>query len=277
MNESVYTPKGLLSRFIQYFWMNDGYEPQSAVEKVLPSGSIQIIINLEEKCFRHFHTSDLIQANEYDNVILTGMQTGYVYLDSYSRISTIGVVLKKGAVPALFGIPAGEFRDQVVSLRDITKFHVSEWREKLIAAPAIEEKFWMIEHFLTDLLKDSFSSLNPAILAAADQIEESNGNVSISDILDQSGYSRRWFSELFRNVVGVNPKQYAMICRFQNVLNAIRNDSFFHSTDIALRCGYFDQAHFIHDFKQFAGMSPSDYFRNQGTAANHLSIYLSSI
>lgn len=272
MAESIYTPKGKLSNIVKYVWYSDDYTPQTKAERVLPGGSSQIIINLGERRFRHFHTPDLNKADEYDDVILSGMRTSHVYLDSHSRISTMGVVLQNGAVPALFDVPAGEFQDQVVSLRDLAGSDISEWSEKLIEAPTVCEKFQRIEEFLSRLLTNSPTGFNPAVINAAELIRKSHGVISISEILNQTGYSRRWFSEVFRNTVGVNPKQYARLCRFQNAVSMLRDEAALNSTDIALRCGYFDQSHFIHDFKDFAGISPSEYFRAQGDAVNHLAM-----
>lgn len=179
MEEIIYKPKERLSQTVKFFWYSDGYKPSARVERVLPSGSSQIIINLEEKCFRHFQTSDLNREQKYDKIILAGMQTGHVFLDPFTRISTIGVVLQNGALPALFGIPAGEFLDQVLSLKDLIGSDIPEFREKLIEAPTVKEKFSIAEAFLTRQLKGRAFNLNPAVGAAVSKINISCGRIII--------------------------------------------------------------------------------------------------
>lgn len=109
MEELIYKPERILSSIVKLIWFYDGYKPSSRIERVLPIGSSQIIINLGERSFRHFHNSSINLSKEYDDVILAGVQTRPVFLDSHTRISTMGVVLNPGAVPTLFQIPAEEF------------------------------------------------------------------------------------------------------------------------------------------------------------------------
>jgi len=272
VKEKIYRPEWPLSSIVKFIWYNDGYEPTSRIERVLPGISSQIIINLGRKSFRHFKTSDVSRIQEFDNVLLAGMQTGYIFLDPYTRISTMGMVLHYGALPALFGVPAGEFRDQVVSLRDLIGSEIYELREKLIEVPTVNEKFSLAEAFLMRRLDGKNTNLNPAVEAAITQIGLSNGKIPITDILDQIGYSRRWFSEIFRNSVGVNPKQFGRLCRFQSVIKSLRNEKSLQFAELAVQTGYFDQSHFIHDFQDLGGISPMEYYRHQGGAANHLNI-----
>lgn len=271
MEAYIHKPAGYLSRFVKSIWHSDGYQPSGRAERVLPSGASQIIINLGHDSFRHFHNPDLGQAYEYEDVILTGMRTRPVFLDAHTRTSTIGIVLHEGAVPALFGIPAGEIYDEVVSLSELCRADMNALKQKLIEIPSPAAKTAALESFLERQLDYSFQ-LKPAIQFATDQIRNHHGMLSISDILNKTGYSRRWFAQQFREAVGITPKQYARLNRFQHIIGLLRQKESPHWADFALQCGYFDQAHFIHDFKDLSGISPSEYHQNYGEAANHLSV-----
>lgn len=271
MTEATYIPEGKLSACVEFIWYNDGYKPLSRKERVLPVGDAQLIINLGNDRFRHYEGTGEQRQVEYDPVILAGVHTGHIFLDSHTRISTIGVVLKPGATSALFGIPAGEFKNQVVSLGSFLKTDVTELRQRLIAAPALPDKFSLVESFLSHHL-DPESQPNPAVLYAVEQINSTGGVQPISEILDNIGYSRRWFSEVFRGLNGLTPKQYARICRFQHTLEVIRSSQIPDWSGLAFNCGYYDQPHFIHEFRNFAGISPTQYYRNQSSEMNHLPV-----
>src|SRR5262249_61410279 len=82
-------------------------------------------------------------------------------------------------------------------------------------------------------------------------------------VADQLALSHARFIELFREEVGLRPKQFCRVRRFVSVLQRIRNEERPNWAQLALACGYYDQAHFCHDFQQFAGVSPSVYLRDR--------------
>jgi AraC-like DNA-binding protein len=110
-----------------------------------------------------------------------------------------------------------------------------------------------------------------AVRLAVAQFDRSNGAVPVSEVVGRIGISSRRFVELFRNEVGLSPKVFCRIRRFNEVLRRIEPLADVDWTDAALSCGYFDQAHFNHDFRAFAGMSPSAYLRGR-VARNHVAL-----
>jgi AraC-like DNA-binding protein len=94
---------------------------------------------------------------------------------------------------------------------------------------------------------------------------------SVAEVTECVGLSARRFIELFRNQVGLAPKVFCRIRRFQKVLRTVEKQGDVDWTAVALSCGYFDQAHFIHDFRAFSGINPSTYLR-QRTSRNHVSV-----
>jgi len=91
-------------------------------------------------------------------------------------------------------------------------------------------------------------------------------------VVDQIGLSQRRFIEIFRNEVGLTPKAFSRVCRFQHVLGQVESLTEVDWASVASDCGYFDQAHFIHDFREFAGVSPTMYLRHR-ESRNHIAIH----
>lgn len=264
-----YTPKGILEPYIKCIWYGRDYSPSSKKERVLPNGASQLIINLGGERFRHFEGTDNNEEREYDSTIIAGIHTNNIFLDSYSRLSTMNVVLRPGALSALFDIPAHAFKNQIIALDTIAGSGISTLRDKLIETTTPEEKFGLLETFLLSQLDRSFQP-NPALIFSINQLKNKHGAPSIAEIRDKVGYSHRRFSELFKRLAGIPPKQYARICRFQHVLGSIRGMKVPDWSSIAIDSGYYDQPHFIHEFKSFSGLSPTEYHKNQSDEMNHL-------
>lgn len=96
---------------------------------------------------------------------------------------------------------------------------------------------------------------------SVDKIIETNGNITEKEISLDTGYSERYINRLFNEKMGLNPKTFSKMIRFQSAIQNINRDYTLTLTDLALKLGYYDQAHFIHDFKSFSGMTPKKYLK----------------
>ncbi len=94
----------------------------------------------------------------------------------------------------------------------------------------------------------------------------------VAQVAAHIGLSQRRFIEVFRNEVGLTPKAFSRVCRFQHVLGRVETATHVDWTSVAYDCGYFDQAHFIHDFREFAGVSPTRYLRHRASR-NHIAVH----
>jgi AraC-like DNA-binding protein len=263
----IHIPQGSLAPYVKFIWCNEGYRPESIKERVLPAGSSQFIINLEDKRFCHFKGVDTDDMHEFDRAVLVGVQTSSVFLDARTRISTMGVVFWPGGLQALFNLPTGELTNQVISVSDVTDRDITALRQELSAESNPDKKFCLLKSFLISILDLGFQP-NPAIMFSARKVYNQNGKQPISEITDQVGYSRRRLSELFRDTVGASPKQYSRIQRFQYSLKMLRSEP--NLSNIALECGYYDQAHFNRDFKALSGITPTEYLEKNTGELNHL-------
>lgn len=268
MADQIHIPKGKLSSCIKFMWHSKGEPISSDKERVLPSGTSQLIINLGHDCFRHYEKSNV---HVDDHTIISGIQSRYLFLDSRTRRYTMGVVFKEDGLSSLLGIPADEFLNQTVALDDVLSLDVSGLRQRLQTGTNPQDRFNILEAALTNLMGQDFNP-NPAIVSAIHRMKNSSGFKSVSEMAERVGYSRRRFSDLFRQIAGISPKEYMRIQRFQNSLEIIRQHPDPDWSEVALSCGYYDQAHFNRDFKAFSGLTPSQYFENQTSEVNHLAM-----
>jgi AraC-like DNA-binding protein len=253
---SHYIPKPPLSDYIELIWIYEGYSAQHAKERLLPTGSMDLVFALDE--------------DQRVGCSLVGAQTQFTILDVSRPISVMGVHFKPGGAFPFFGMPAGEFQGIGVPLDLVWGGFAGEVRDRLLEAKTHGAKYRILENALLARAHGRLGK-HPAVRFALDVFGRAESS-SVADVTHQIGLSARRFIEVFRNEVGLPPKLYCRVRRFQNVVAAIHK---LHDPDLAemaLVCGYFDQAHFIHDFRAFSGVSPSAYLKHRTSSPNHVAI-----
>lgn len=113
---------------------------------------------------------------------------------------------------------------------------------------------------------------HPAVAFALKEFGNASYARKVSDVTGRTGLSQRRFIQVFSEEVGLTPKLFCHVQRFQEVLRRIEIRDRIEWADVALGCGYFDQAHFIHDFRAFSGLTPTDYLTHRGEHPNHVAL-----
>jgi AraC-like DNA-binding protein len=195
----------------------------------------------------------------------------FVVLDTSTPFSVIGAHFKPGGSFPFFGMPAGEFQDLHVPLEAVWGNDANNVQERLLRAKTRHARFRILEHALLQKSKGRLVK-HPAVPYALKIFSDAEIPCSVADVTEQIGLSARRFIDVFRNEVGLSPKLYSRVRRFQKVLEAFQRIPDPDLTDTALSFGYFDQAHFIHEFRSFSGISPSAYLRHRPPHPNHVPI-----
>jgi AraC-like DNA-binding protein len=144
-------------------------------------------------------------------------------------------------------------------------------RERLLEAGRAERAFDVMEAALLARVRGPLER-HPAVDYALCEFLAAPESVRIAHVADRTGFSARRFIELFRRQAGLTPKLFCRVQRFQRALRRIACGLPVEWTDVALDSGYFDQAHFIHDFRAFSGISPSQYQAANSRHINHVPI-----
>jgi AraC-like DNA-binding protein len=257
-----------LSEFVACMWFGDGYIVPHALERVLPTGAMSVIINLYEDRTRVYDLHDLTKCRTLSGSIVCGAYSEYAVIDTAEQRSTVGVAFRPGGAFPFFRLPAGELQDTDVSLDTLWGAEAGFLREQLLEAKTPETKFAVLERALLNRCAKPLER-HPAVRFAVHSFQ-CRPNHAVSAVTQHIGLSERHFIQLFAEQVGLTPKLFCRVQRFQNVLGRIARVQSIDWTQIALGCGYFDQAHFIHDFKAFSGISPSTYLANKTQFQNHV-------
>jgi AraC-like DNA-binding protein len=250
-----------LARFVDWLWFYQGYQPLHRREHVLPDGTFELVINLREEQRKLFDRAGGDRYTSFRRGWLSGIHSEYIVIDAVADSSMIGVHFKPGGIAPFLGLPADELAGRVVEMDAIWGGACWELRERLLAAPGPAAKFRLLEQFLLRRLGlgKSDGMRRDRISWALEKFRKDPSALKIQSVVDQIGISHKHFIAEFRQHVGLTPKLFFRIQRFQQVLLQITSQKSVQWADLACACGYFDQAHFVHDFQTFAGINPTAY------------------
>ncbi len=189
---------------------------------------------------------------------ITGIADGYKIFRNYAEIGTILVYFTEIGFTHFASPPANELFNLSLSLDAIfDKNEIGEVEEKLINATTDRQRIKIVEQFLLSQLKDI--QADKLIVEAVKLIYDSKGTIRIKELNEKLFISPSPFEKRFRKVVGTTPKKFSSIVRFNSVLDQMNKTK--SLTDICYDNNFFDQAHFIKDFKHYTGHTPEDFKR----------------
>jgi AraC-like DNA-binding protein len=248
MRYREFTPGEDASRFVDCFWVLEGAAP-GVVQRVVPDGRPELILNLGQP----FESLQNGYWRAQPHCFLAGQLTGPLLLRAPDVTRIMGVRFRPGGAAQLLGMPVGELTDRVVAADDLGLKRLAECSN----LPDLEGALLGLERGSADPLVDEAARLL-------------SGSLDVSDAAALLGVSRRQLERRFKTRVGMSPKYFARIRRFQRVFHAMEEDSA-GWVDAAADCGYYDQAHLIRDFRAFAGKPPSHLLAADDLARHFLS------
>jgi AraC-like DNA-binding protein len=259
-----YTPCAPLSQFVVDFWLYEGYDGKHQRELILPSGTFEMVFNLEEDELRIYDPAEPRLCKRFRGAIVSGPYSRSFMSDGAEEKSLLGVHFKPGGAAGFLGLPASDFRDEHVDLRTLWGPLADTVRARLCALQEPASKFRLLEEMLMRRLAAYAGGGHAAVRIALDVIQSSRGGERTRDIAGAVELSQRRLIEVFATEVGLTPKVFSRITRFQHAIARSQAGTEADWAQLALECGYYDQSHMIHDFVTFAGVAPEDYRRRHG-------------
>lgn len=266
-------PRPILRPFVKTLWVtNQSVDPVSTgaqKERVLPTGTMHVVIRLSNHPVRLFDDPDGHTQREIGHAIVGGARSSYYIRETADPASSVGAQLLPGASALLFGVHADELAGRHTPLADLWGNFAIETRERLLEGGSPEAQLDIFESLLAARLP-RVHGLHPAVAHALDQFTTT---ADVREVVRQTGYSHRRFIALFQRAVGLTPKLYCRVLRFQNGLTLTAAKQSNSRVDLAIAAGYSDQPHFNREFREFAGVTPSEYDEISPSSPNHVPIY----
>lgn len=256
-------PPALLAGFVRHFWYIKQEVKTGVVTpfRLMADGFPSLIFQYQHQ-FRSFEDASIT----FPKTLLLGHTCNFRDLRIDGNFSMFGVALFPYTAPLLFKTPGKEIADSVISGEDILKHEDKFLDEEIALAKNDGQQMKILTAYLVKQL-NRMIRCDTLVQRAVQLITRSSGIVNIEMLAQNLGISRRHFERRFREQIGLPPKLFSRIIRFQHTLKYPVSHSL---TERALSHGYADQAHFIRDFKSFSGINPKYYFKKQAECAENL-------
>ncbi|MGH9805156.1 MAG: DUF6597 domain-containing transcriptional factor [Candidatus Acidiferrales bacterium] len=245
-NYAEHTPCAALRLYVECFWSRAGRAGAStaAGHRVLPDGCLDIVFNFGDSAPW--------------SAAVVGTMTRPLVVEPGRREDFLGVRFRPGKARAFLRPPADEFTDRAVRLADAWGRDGAELEERLAGMPALRARLGALENALLRRLAQA-PAADTRLDAAVEVIARSRGAVSVERLSGTVGWSRQHLARRFTSAVGVGPKLFCRVVRFRGLVESARALKLGWA-EAAAEYGYYDQAHLIAEFKEFAGLTPAQFF-----------------
>lgn len=248
-----------LRKYIKCFWQLEHIEQfiEDSSQPIFPDGNFELVFNLADR-FQRFQTDGSIEIQP--QTILVGQMRRAVKLKPTGKICLFGIRFQPAGAFPLFKFSLSQLQDKIEDVETIWGKFGKEFAEKIQYARNFYERLIIAENIFTQRIDFDADQI---VKSAIKLISESRGKTKIEFLAASNGISWRQFERKFQREVGLSPKTYCRIIRLQNVLQSLQNKPQNNLLDLALSFGYYDQAHLIHEFKDFTGISPLMFVKNE--------------
>jgi len=233
---------------------------------VLPTGAMHLVFRLSSDPLRLFDGAGDPIGRVVGLAVVGGVRSSFYVRDVSQPMRSVGAELLPGAAQALFGVPADELAERHTALDDLWGRAAGEARARILEAGDPARSLDVFEGLLRARLP-VVRGLHPAVAHALNRFAE---GADIGDVVADTGYSHRRFIALFRAAVGLGPKRYCRVRRFQQVLD--HGPQHTSWVELALAAGYSDQPHLNREFRELAGVSPRHFLRASPGWSRHVPV-----
>jgi AraC-like DNA-binding protein len=260
-------PLNALRPLVKDVWVSEGMRPGRPPfkEYSLPDGCMHVVIRLSGGPIR-IADSRYPTGYDYGYGVVGGARTAAYTREIFGPVQSIGATLRPGAAQALFGASALELANRHTNLEEIWGPQVALLRERLLDLGQPHLQLTLFEtHLLARL--PQVKGIHPALAQA---LADAYGLADVRTMVLRSGVSHRRFIELFGHAVGVTPKRFVRVRRFQHMLRMLTRNPSASWIALAQDAGYTDQAHFNREFREFSGLTPQQYKRAAPESPAHV-------
>ncbi len=257
MTYQTFDPDKVLSTFVKCYWLLEGpKEERPRRQRIVPDGCMEMI----------FHYGDLYKQYTEDGMAIIqprcfviGQLTRPLEIEPTGQTGIFSVRFHPEGFMPFATIPLSEMDNKAIALEGLFGETGLTLATEVLNTPASDGKISCVEAFLFRRLADA-QTTDRIVKSVVETILTANGQLSVDELSRQTKINRRQLERRFAAAIGLSPKQLSKIIRVQNVLKVLLNGQFTSLTALAYNGEYYDQAHFIKDFKEFTGLTPKAFY-----------------
>lgn len=261
MNYQTYEPHKDLESIVKFYWsLEVPFDPKNQKQKIIPDGCIEMTFNFGEKIKRYTSETDFILQ---PNAMVMGQRTKSFDILPIGSVDTFAICFYPIGFANFVPIPLENLVDKEKHISELFgQVEAYELEQKMIQATDNQQRIDIIETFFLKILNKK-NTISNIVKSTVDTLLKTNGTTPINVLLKDEISKRRQLERHFRKQIGISPKQLSKAIRLQTTLNLLLNKKSETLTDIAYESDYFDQNHFIKDFKDLVGITPKEFLNNE--------------
>jgi len=256
MNYREYPVHEHLQPFITVLWSMEGDSiGETPPLRIFPDTCVELVVHYRDPYKTTFaDSSSAIQERSF----VVAQMKQFMEIQAQGRTGFVAVRFSARGAYRFMNLPMKELANRETGLREIWKNLAGELEERISDAGTMEQRLAIVQEVLLRQLMKSERE-DAAIHFCLDEIQQAKGQISMEELAFRTGLSNRQLLRRFSQTIGLSPKEFARITKFLFSLRELKRAPGQSLTEIAYACGYYDQAHFIHDFREFSGQTPGEY------------------
>lgn len=279
-----HVPPPPLDRFVEMVTYYSGYNPDHSKERLLPDGAVEIIIDLTDSPKRLYDRTDPDRSTAFRNAWISGMRSRWIIIEAAPQSSMAVIRFRPGGAYRILGFSIHAITDEVDELEAVLGQITDGLRERILEAPTVQARMAVIDQWLAERARGECET-HPIVEYVSGRLFAPAG-IQVRQVVEEIGYTQRYLLKLFQRWVGMSPKAYARVRRFQQVLGRVSAPLAADPVQaahlqlpsppepdwaqMAAHCGYYDQSHLIHEFRELSGMTPASYVAAYRGLENYL-------
>ncbi len=259
-----------LDKYIESIFHFKGFMPDHSIERVVPTSHIYIIFELDGIPRNTFDNKTLAPNRTYTKVWVSGMHRNYISISAHPKSEMLVIQFKPFGAYPFFHFPIQRLNEQILPAEEILGEEILSLREAILAEEASEEKFALAEQWLTHRY-DSSKQPPTELLDILKQLTCQSAT-NYHQVIGSYSSTQKHLIDQFKKYIGLTPKYFQRILRFNEVLQHIQKKEDISWAYIAYQCAFSDQSHFIKEFKHFSGFNPK-VFIQQGYSEDEINFF----
>lgn len=268
LNYQTFLPHPDLESLVSCYWtLEVPADNGSQKQRIVPDGCIEMAFILGDDIRRYTSKDEFILQ---PRAMVLGQTIEPFYIEPTGYVNTFAIRFYPYGFANFVTEPIKNLANKETPLESLFQERIAkELEQKIIQAKDVKQRIEIIENFLIERLNDK-STVESIVKATVDALFSTNGNVPIKTILKDDLSKRRQLERKFSKQIGVSPKQLGKLIRLQTALKMLLNKEAESLTTIAYESDYYDQAHFIKDFREFTGTNPKEFLGNKNMTLSAL-------
>ena len=265
----THRPHPTLAPFVESIWFASRAALAHNRERSLPTGRVDIVIPLLQDSLVRFDSVSASHAVHYRGGIVSGAHDRFVVRGMAGASAVIGVHFRPGGAAPFFAGALSALHNRTELLDALWGPAAAALRERLQHAPTLAQRFRLVEDALLAHGPTAYP-LDGRVLQAVQMLGRDPSVARVDSVQRASGYSPQQFIRRFDSLVGITPKRFARVLRFNALLRRVVRVGPRDWAALAAEGGYYDQSHLIHEFRLLAGITPARYVPAQSDQPSHV-------